>query len=195
LAARGAKIAPTKWIDKGAEIDLPSILREHGWARAVVKPTISMSSHDTWITSPERAAADGPAAAEVVKRSGLMVQQFAEEVCTKGEWSFVFFEKRYSHAVLKRPKSGDFRVQRDYGGHVERNAVPSPSLVSEAERIVNMIEEPLLFARVDGVDVNGTLMLMELELIDPVLFFGSDPLAGKRFADAIRLKLPTKSYP
>ena len=43
----------------------------------------------------------------------------------------------------------------------------------------------MLYARVDGIDVDGTLILMELELIDPVLFLGADHEAPLRFASAI----------
>ena len=39
--------------------------------------------------------------------------------CRTGEWSLVFFAGRFSHAVLKRPAAGDFRVQAEHGGSTE----------------------------------------------------------------------------
>ena len=184
LAEKGVAIAPSVWLEKGASLNLEAVLREHDWEQAVVKPTISMTAFKTWITSPARARADEPAVREILQNSGVMIQKFVGEVRTKGEWSFIFFRKEYSHGVLKRAKPGDFRVQNDFGGYLEDSS-PSRSLVEQAQGIVDLVEAPLLFARVDGIDVDGTLVLMELELIDPVLFLGADLHAPLRFASAI----------
>jgi glutathione synthase/RimK-type ligase-like ATP-grasp enzyme len=184
LAQKGVTVAPSVWLEKGESLSLAAMLRENGWEEAVVKPTISMTAFKTWITSPAQASTDEEAVREILKSSGVMIQRFVPEVRTKGEWSFIFFWKKYSHGVLKRAKAGDFRVQNDFGGYLE-DAAPSRSLVEQAQRIVDLVEEPLLFARVDGIDVDGTLLLMELELIDPVLFLGADRHAPLRFASAI----------
>lgn len=184
LAKDGVTVAPTVWLDRGDEVDLSAVFKERGWSQAIIKPTVSLSAHNTWITSPERAESDTPKVRELLKRSGMMIQKFIPEISTEGEWSFIFFLKKYSHAVLKRPKPGDFRVQMDFGGYLDSDAT-SPPLLMQAQRIVDKVEEPLLYARVDGVNVGGQLVLMELELIDPVLFLDRDSLAPHRFADAI----------
>lgn len=184
LGLAGVAVSPAVWLEKGAAVDLEAVLREHHWTQAVIKPTISMTAFQTWITTPAQAVRDQAAVEEILKRSGVMIQKFVEEVRTCGEWSFIFFWKTYSHAVLKRAKEGDFRVQDDFGGYLEE-AAPSPSLIDQAQEIVDSVAEPLLYARVDGIDVDGTLVLMELELIDPVLFLSEAPHAPQRFADAI----------
>jgi hypothetical protein len=114
----------------------------------------------------------------------MMVQRFINEVLTIGEWSLLFFNNEFSHAVIKLPKVGDFRVQEDFGGSSEA-AIPPPQLVEDARHILSLIDEPLLFARVDGVEIDGRLCLMELELIEPFLFLGYDPAAPRRLAEAI----------
>ena len=101
----------------------------------------------------------------------------------EGEWSLVFFNREYSHSVLKRPKAGDFRVQADFGGSFEA-AAPPAGLVSVAQRILDCVDGPLLYARVDGVQRDGALLLMELELVEPQLFFLDDPGSSERFARA-----------
>jgi glutathione synthase/RimK-type ligase-like ATP-grasp enzyme len=184
LAAEGVRVAPTVWLERGDDFDLAGILAQQGWSQAVIKPIISMSAYGTWITTPSRAAADEPKVRELLSRSGVMVQRFVPEVRTSGEWSFVFFMKEYSHAVLKMPKPGDFRVQRDFGGHLAVSDPPR-GLIERAREIIRGMKGPLLYARVDGVEVNGELILMELELIDPVLFLGHSPGAACRFADAV----------
>lgn len=184
LAAEGVAVPPTVWVEPGDDFDLASILEEQGWARAVVKPVVSMSAYRTWVTTPSRAARDDAAIREMLAGSGVMIQRFVPEVGTRGEWSFVFFMKEYSHAVLKMPKPGDFRVQRDFGGRLA-DADPPEWLIERAREIVRGVKEPLLYARVDGVEADGGLTLMELELIDPVLFLGRDAGAAGRFADAV----------
>lgn len=184
LAAEGVRVAETVWLEPGEDFDLASILGRQGWTSAVVKPAVSMSAYRTWVTTPARAAGDEREVREMLARSAVLVQRFVPEVTTRGEWSFVFFMKEYSHAVLKMPKAGDFRVQRDFGGWWA-DAPPPRGLVEQARRIVEGVEGPLLYARVDGVETDGRLTLMELELIDPVLFLGRDAAAAGRFADAI----------
>lgn len=184
LAAEGVPVVPTVWVEKGADFDLAGILEAQGWERAVIKPVISMSAYRTWITTPARAAQDTLQAREISSSSGLMIQRFVPEIQTGGEWSFIFFMKEYSHAVLKMPKPGDFRVQQELGGRlIVRD--PPQRLINQAEEVVRSVKEPLLYARVDGVEVGEELMLMELELVDPVLFFARDAGAAGRFADAV----------
>jgi hypothetical protein len=117
------------------------ILKSQGWEQAVIKPVISMSAYRTWVTNPVRAAADTTQVREMLSSSGVMIQRFLPEVQTRGEWSFIFYMKEYSHAVLKTPKPGDFRVQSDFGGRVTV-PVPSSQLINEAERIVRRVKEP-----------------------------------------------------
>jgi len=109
----------------------------------------------------------------------VLVQKFVEEVRTTGEWSFILFDKTFSHAVLKRAEAGDFRVQNNFGGSVETSLEPAPALVREAQRNVKSIAEDLTYARVDGVEIAGELCLMEFELIEPVLFLKHRELAAQ----------------
>ena len=116
-----------------------------------------------------------------------IVQPYLPEI-TDGEWSFIFFDGVLSHAVRKRPVAGDFRVQPQYGG-VTTKETPRPELVEQAAAILaavpEEVEHPPLYARVDACEVDGELLLMELEIIEPQLFFRCDPESADRFADAV----------
>jgi len=184
LQRQGVATPETVWLKLDGQADLQTVLEERGWRKAVVKPLISATAFRTWVTSPETAGSEQSAFAELLSESGVMVQQFVEEVQTRGEWSFIFFGGKFSHAVLKKPKAGDFRVQEEYGGQAE-SIFPAAPLIEQARTIVELIPERLLFARVDAVEVDGKLWLMELELIEPFLFLYADPLAPQRFAEAI----------
>ncbi len=113
---------------------------------------------------------------------GVMVQKFMRGI-TEGEWSVIFFAGTFSHAVLKKPKAGDFRVQTDFGGS-SNLADPPPHILESASRALRAVD-PTIYARVDGVVDAGRFLLMELELIEPALFLADHPAAPSRFADAI----------
>lgn len=184
LSRKGIPVPPTVWLAKGSDSNLLQVLKENGWNRAVVKPTISATAHNTFQTSVETAAAQQEKFTSNLKSHDLMVQQFMAEVAEEGEWSLIFFNKQFSHAVLKKPKAGDFRVQENYGGTTAAIAPPQVA-IEQAKEILKLVKEPLLYTRVDGVISNGRFVLMELELIEPVLFLQTAHEAAKRFADTI----------
>lgn len=159
---------------------IAAVLAERGWRRAVVKPAVSATAFRTSVIG-EGAAAPGIATEEV------LVQPFVDEVVQDGEWSLIFLGE-FSHAVLKRPAAGDFRVQSDFGGSAVV-AGPEPHIIEQARAIVARIRSPWLYARVDGVVRDGRLLLMELELTEPSLFLDRHPLAPQRFAAAIHARL------
>lgn len=177
-------LVETEWIARDGSVDLARILRDRQWDRAVVKPTVSGGATDTWLTSAETAPAHHARAMAILSRCGLMVQRFMPEIATDGEWSLLFFRRRFSHAIIKRPTAGDFRVQVEHGG-TATSAIPSAALLSQALRVVDAVDGELLYARVDGLDVDGELRLMELEVLEPDLFFAHAKGAPERFADAV----------
>lgn len=189
LQAQGVAIPPTCWLQRGCTAELASIFADEGWKEAVIKPAISATAYHTWRSTCDQARQNQAQFAALLQNSDMLVQQFMDPVVADGEWSFVFFQKQYSHAVLKKAKPGDFRVQDDFGGTVEV-VPPGMALIEQAQQIINCIKDPLLFARVDGIERDGQLVLMELELIEPFLFLQSDPQAVERFARAILTLLP-----
>ena len=118
----------------------------------------------------------------------VMIQPFIAELARNGEWSLVLMGGQYSHAVLKRPRSGDFRVQAEHGGSAQAS-LPSRDTIATARKITSSVGHPWLYARVDGCEIDGRFVLVELEMLEPSLFLGADPLAPDRFAAAIRRTL------
>ena len=116
FADAGVAIVPIEYLERGQRQSLHTLLERRNWTQAVVKPAVSASAYGTWRTSLATAAADQRQLDEEVMRRSLLVQPFADEVVTSGEWSVVFFDGEYSHAVLKKPAAGDFRVQEELGG-------------------------------------------------------------------------------
>ena len=195
LAARGVPAVPTRWVERGIPVvpTLVSVLEAEGWNEAVVKPSISAGAHDTWRTTLASAPDEEARFTALVARTpgAVMVQPFVTEILGAGEWSLVFLGGRPSHAVRKRPKAGDFRVQSEHGGHTAA-AVPPPALTRDASAVIDAAAEAagvaradLHYARVDGVERDGRLLLMELECTEPQLFLDFDAGAAARAADVL----------
>jgi hypothetical protein len=185
LAARGVATVPTRWLTRGEAVDLESLLAGLGWRAAVVKPAVSASAFGTWRTTVETASGDQGRLDELLSAGDVMVQPLLSEVGDAGEWSLVFFGRRFSHAVLKRPAAGDYRVQWEFGGSAVSASPPAP-LIADAERVIAAAPGVPLYARVDGVERAGRLVLTELELIEPHLFLSWSDGAPERLAETLR---------
>jgi len=192
LQKQGVPVLDSVWIAEGANTDVVELMRNKGWRQAVVKPMISAAANETYLVIASGTKQSPPLNSILHKiKGGVIVQDFAEEIQKSGEWSLIFFNKQYSHAVIKRPQKGDFRVQRDFGGTAQPKEAPL-RLVDQAQSILEGIEGDLLYARVDGIERDGQLFLMELELIEPHLFFEMHSQGAERFADALIETLSAK---
>lgn len=188
LQEKGIRVTPSVWLRRGEPAKLSELLREKGWQEAVLKPTVSASARQTLRLQQSEAASFEQEFADMLGSNHMLVQLFMEEVRTEGEWSLLFFGKQFSHAVLKKPAEGDFRVQQQFGGS-EQAQHPPDHLIKQAHAILDLIDAPLLYARVDGVESDGGFVLMELELIEPVFFFRHSPEAAQRFSKHLSERL------
>jgi glutathione synthase/RimK-type ligase-like ATP-grasp enzyme len=185
LAATGIEIAPTVFVNGSGPIASSAWQEIRSWKKSVVKPAVSASAHKTWVF--DRAAAPGEDELKnKMEAQPFLIQQFIPEIETHGEISFIYIDGAYSHAVLKRPAKGDFRVQKEHGGSAELFH-PSAALLDQANQIAATVSQvrDSLYCRIDAVARDGRLVLMELELIEPELFLGLAEGAAERFAGAI----------
>ncbi len=171
--------------NQGQTYDLKQILNTHQWEKAVIKPAVSGGAHKTWVTDHTLVASHQQEFDALILVQDIIIQKYSEEITLQGELSLIYFNKKFSHGVVKKAKEGEFRVQAQYGGR-HQPYVPTDNLLFQIEPILSFIQEPLLYARIDGfLDDQYKFWLMELELLEPVLFFDSDPNAGPRFYHAI----------
>lgn len=179
LEARGAAIVPSLFLDAFDADAVAGAFDRFATKRLVVKPRISANADDTFVVD-----APDPSLAARFGARGLLVQPFVEDVAATGEHSLFYFDGAYSHCVLKTPKADDFRVQEEHGGTLAL-VEPSPDLRAAGARALEAIGERLLYARVDLVRYRGAPVVMEVELIEPSLYFNMDDGAAERFAAAL----------
>lgn len=184
LQAQGIPMIPSVFGEILTEASLEASFTALDCQTIVIKPTVGASSDGihTVTTGNKREASS--AMATYAGHRPFLMQPFLREIIEEGEYSLFFFDKAYSHAVLKRPKSGDFRVQQEFGGSTQV-IQPPVEILELAQKVLCQVSDPLLYARVDIVHLNGRAVLMELELIEPQLFFGMDEQAPRRFANAV----------
>lgn len=185
LSARGVTVVPTVYVEAGDEVGLQAVLEREHWDEVVIKPAISASSEGVWRSAQATVREDQATFRAQLRHQDLLVQPYFREVAEQGEWSLVFFNGAYSHAVLKKPIGGDYRT---HGGR-EEAAVPEAGLIEQAAAIFSRVETPLLYTRVDGVEREGRFFLMEWEINEPFLFLASDANATDRFAEAVLNRL------
>ena len=154
-----------------------------------IKPAFSAGSYLTEVFEISEIQAINEKYKSIAAEKELLLQEFMPEIQTLGETSFIFFNKKFSHAVNKKPVDGDFRVQSLFGG--KYNLVqPSQELIDKAQKIADTFPENLLYARVDGILIENELYLMEIECIEPDLYFNLSENALERFVSAIVELIP-----
>jgi glutathione synthase/RimK-type ligase-like ATP-grasp enzyme len=189
LASKGVELVPTICIARQEKADIAALARARGWNDIVVKPTVGGGGYRVHRFRLDELPRYADEIAQMLEDRGVLVQPFLPEIMTGGELSLLFFDGVYSHAVCKRPKAGDYRVQFQYGG-TDEDVDVSEALVAQAHVCIAHAPALPVYARVDGVVKDGRFLLMELEVFEPLMFLAHDPEAPGRFARAIRGRLP-----
>lgn len=182
MAGRGITIVPTLWREQLEADDLPALLDHFPGTEIIIKPVISANADHTYRIGPEVSRATWSTIHNAFTGRPLMVQPFMKQIIDEGEYSLFYFGGQYSHTVLKRPGPGDFRVQEEHGGTLEA-VEPDDHLRATGDQTIRALPESTLYARADYVHTaDNNFALMELELIEPSLYFNMDPASPERFA-------------
>ena len=187
LAERGVEVVPTIYgraLERGDVHHFAALLESE---ELVIKPVVSANAMDTF-----RFTADSEQEAALTRfeRDNFIVQPFVTSIATDGEVSLFYFGHEFSHAIRKTPKSGDFRVQEEHGGRIVAWN-PDTAALEAGSAVLGALDAHCLYARVDLVRGNDTetWWLMELELIEPSMYFRMDETAADRFRVALEKAL------
>lgn len=189
LAEYSIRTIPTLWVSQNDKPRLTELLASRNLHKAVLKPTIGASAYGVHVVLREDAEEHQEAFEYLLESSDVMIQPVVEEI-KEGELSLVFFRHAFSYAIRKMPGSDSIFVNSAYGGACQAVEV-SPRIVQTAQTVLDTAARLTgsarhLYARVDGVMVDGEFVLMELELIEPGLLLDVAPPQGTAdFVEAI----------
>lgn len=185
LEGKGVNIVRTIWADQFNAEAFGQYFDTFGQDEIIIKPTVSANADNTFRILNQDYQICLPQLERIFKNRSFMVQPFIPSIINEGEYSLFYFGGEFSHAVLKKPKENDFRVQEEHGGIIS-SVVPSKLQLIEAERILSRIHPLPLYARIDLVRTQKEdFALMELELIEPSLYFNMDEESPYRFANTL----------
>lgn len=165
----------------------PAILQDavvkQGWQSAVLKPTVGAGASDVCLVPSHEIARTLEQLSEQRSQHEFLVQPLVESVVSEGEWSFIYIDGKLSHVLLKKPAPGDYRAHGIYGGTIEC-VEPQPDDLLQTEAMLARLPFDLLYARLDLVRMDGRLAVMELELVEPILYFNLAPRGISRLVSA-----------
>lgn len=191
LAGSGAPVIHTVYLNKVTEDGIRETFETLEAEKIVIKPTIGGGA---WRQVLYKKGDPFPKA-EDLPPDAAMVQAFLPSVQEEGEYSFLYFGGQFSHAVQKRAKPGDYRIQSLYGG-TEETYDPKSEERAAARAILDALDFIPLYARVDLLRGNdGGLKLIELELLEPYLYLahadgeGADNKGAQKLAEALIKRL------
>lgn len=189
LSSENIRIVPTRYIPRGSHLTLKELHDLTGWEATVIKPTIGGAARHTYSITPENLHIISNKLSGVMQKEDFMLQPFQYSIPERGELSLMVFGNQFSHAVLKKAKEGDFRVQDDYGGTVHEHHA-SDEEIAFALKVVGACPEEPAYARIDLLlDNDGELAVSELELIEPELWFRHNPKAASLLAKEVIKRL------
>jgi glutathione synthase/RimK-type ligase-like ATP-grasp enzyme len=184
LARRGVPTVPTRIVYPGERLDLSTLGAELGWNEVVVKPAVGGTAR-----LAEHSGRVGLASLQrhldrILEREDALIQPFVEGIATSGEISVVAIAGEPWLAIRKLPAPGDWRTQTDFGG----TAVTTPltaSLAHITAAALDALDTTPAYARIDVTGEASDQQLVELELIEPELFFRFDPTVADRLAQHV----------
>ena len=179
------QVVPTYFADRENNISLQEIANLNDWKHIVIKPAISASAFNTYKITNDEIEQKEQLFHELLQTHDMLVQPFFPTISELGEASLMVFGGEFTHAILKKAKAGDFRVQDDFGGTVH-DYNPTQEEIKFAEKVFQSCTSLPIYGRVDIVwDSNKHIYLSELEIIEPELWIRNRPESANKIAEAV----------
>lgn len=178
-------IIPTVHITSHMKTDIENVITRNKWQRYVVKPIFGNGGDQIKIFNSEECKIF---IENNIDSSDFLIQEYLEDISENGEISFIYFNKKFAHAIQKVPKSGDFRTNAAFGSK-EMPYEPDVHDIEIADQVINSVQSDTLYARVDCINSRNKLFISELELIEPNLYLNFHPDSAKLFAAACATRI------
>lgn len=184
LEAKRIPILPTLWLEEFDSAAILNAYKHFDCAELIIKPWVSANADFTYRLSQEAFLFEQQSIKQALASRPIMLQAFEKSILEKGEYSLFYFLGEYSHAICKSPAKGDFRVQEEHGGELS-SMEPTSLMLKLGKATLEALPSAALYARVDMLETEAGLAIIEVELIEPSLYFNMDAKSPERFACAI----------
>ncbi|MEO1166599.1 MAG: glutathione synthetase, partial [Chloroflexota bacterium] len=173
ISEQDVNIIPTVFVED-AQHSLLDVLNQQEWAEAIIKPMVGGSGDHIQRVHVDDCTKHEQSFGWLVDSFGMLVQPYLPEIEKDGEYSLVFFDGTYSHAMHKQPADGEFLVHEERGGSL-KPCQPNERMIETASRSIASVTQITgiqpTYTRVDGVLVKDEFLLMECECVEPELYF------------------------
>ena len=183
LEDKNIKIVPSQWFKNFIPKEIIQSFLNFNSKKIIIKPCISANADFTYILEEKTALSKLKTLKKDFIDKEFIIQPFIQDIKSEGEYSLIYFGNTLSHVLLKTPKIGDFRVQEEHGGTLKSIINPEKSLIHFGNKVINNLPRICLYSRVDIVRSKNKFLLMEVELIEPSLYFNMDPKSPKKFVE------------
>jgi hypothetical protein len=186
ISKSGLSTVKTIYLERKSKLKTDySLFKQLNSNKIVIKPCISASAKNTFVVEINNFTKLSKTINLLLLKEEYLAQPFIEEIINEGEWSFIFFNSKFSHSALKIPKKGDFRVQHSHGGTIK---YPKPKLeiIEQVKKFVERFAQNTLYVRVDGIIKEELFYLMEIEMIEPYLFLNNKEERMEMYYNALR---------
>ena len=183
LEDKNIKIVPSQWFKNFIPKEIIQSFLNFNSKKIIIKPCISANADYTYILEEKTALSKLKTLKKDFIDKEFIIQPFIQDIRSEGEYSLIYFGNTLSHVLLKTPKIGDFRVQEEHGGTLKSIISPEKSLIHFGNKVINNLPRICLYSRVDIVRSKNKFLLMEVELIEPSLYFNMDPKSPKKFVE------------
>ena len=185
LYQKEIKIVPSLFFKKFSTDKLKNSFSYFSTDKLIIKPCISANADDTFILKKDKYFDMRSQLKDLFNNRRFIIQPFIENIITEGEYSLIFFKKKHSHTLLKKPKKNDFRVQEEHGGKLQLVTNTNKKMLKFAKNVIDKLPNECLYSRIDLVRNKRSYLLMEIELIEPSLYFNLNPEAAYTFSSII----------
>ena len=180
---KNIKIVPSQWFNNFIPKEIIQSFLNFNSKKIIIKPCISANADYTYILEEKTALSRLNTLKKDFIDKEFIIQPFIQDIKNEGEYSLIYFGNTLSHVLLKTPKVGDFRVQEEHGGTLKSIINPEQALIRFGKNVINKLPRACLYSRVDIVRNKNEFLLMEVELIEPSLYFNMDSKSPKKFVE------------
>lgn len=189
LEQKGVKIVDTLWKSNFNLDEVENSFENFNSEEIIIKPNISANADNTFRLTKAKFVEIKNQLKLIFTNREFMMQPFMKNIIDEGEYSLFFFNGEFSHCVLKKPKEKDFRVQEEHGGKF-KSIIPTEQQKTIGKNIIYKLAVLPLYGRTDLVrTADNDFALMELEAIEPSLYFNMDEQSPIRFTKAFVEKM------